>query len=81
MKQDKFKELKPLIEIGWGDELKVYEENGKNVIIKVQSIDKFSNYSIIYDGEYYYLIDSKDNFVNKSKNKEELIPDGFAKAV
>jgi len=77
MKQDKFEVLKPLIEIGWGDELKVYQENGDLLIIKVKRVERYPNYKILFDGKYYYLIDSEDNFICKNKVKTKLIPDGF----
>ena len=76
--KDEFEQLKPLIDIGWGDKLKAYEEDGDICIINVKSIEQYPNYNIIFDGEYYYLI-NKDNLINKNKTKEDLIPDGVTK--
>ena len=79
--KDKFDNIKPLINIGWGDELKAYEDGDDLCIIKVKDVEQHSNYKILFDGDYYYLIDSKDNLINKNKIKEDLIPDGIAKSL
>ncbi len=81
--KDKFDNLKPLIELGWGDELIAYEEKTDDadvVVIKVKSVEEYPNYKIIFDGNYYYLI-NKESMICKDKVKENLIPEGFAKVL